>query len=1394
MKKILLVIIFLSTSFNLFPFGYWEKVNLPPPYNSNYWLDIYFYPDNPQYGWACGFNGMVVRTTNGGSTWLGSMVQGAYHLEHIHFPTLQIGYTSGVEGIFKTVNGGATWYDITPDQLQTYWGCCFLNADTGWVVGGGCADDVQRFYRTTNGGASWILFLANEPNSGMTDLIVYPDGSGYAASSGVIWKTTNMGGSWFVHSYTGSKVWHEEITRVGNSFLIPAAGTTCSGAGNIGGILFSTNDGASWNRTIVRAPLFGTFLTSTTTGWACGYDRQVYYTSNGGLTWAEYNCGIDEGNLDDIWFITPSNGWVVGEGIYKLSPPSASANPQSVSFGNVCLGHSPLDTVWVKNLSFYSSVAQFYISGVNSADFEIISPYSTEENLTSCGNLPIIIQFKPSSVGTKYAQLNIQLNGKNIIVPLEGNAVYSELQADKYEVLLNPIACGFPTIATFYWTSTAIDTLERIQQISGNPAIQLATSLPIRLSQIPVTTNFSINPPDTGWYNATFEVRTKLCDNVKFVTIRAYAVSPIINAPIELLRSIDCATNTQFRIPIENLGNSNLIISSINFTVSNPSFSIIGLASGQAIPATIAIGQSDTLIVAYDATLGGSNTARLEILNNDGTRVFGQKNPYYVNLRANFNAPLISPSPIFIDFDTVCVGSSLQKTFILHNTGNLSARLEGISSEDDKISLSAETLEIAPSQQKSYVLNAIIKQKGFFSDTISIKYEPCEKEILLIVQGLAVESHLEASPNEIRLANLVGTQSENELIIKSLSNIPQKISKIQILPPDLPIEIEFSQNLPLFIQENEELILPFAIRSNIEGKWDFTICLATEGVCPTDICVQVEFVSFLNFISADTDTLNFGITTCNPKEERMQISLKNEAAVIDTIASISLAFDNTPFYIILPPNLPVLLAPNQTLRLNVGFFPAAEGRFENVLVIRTQGINPQTIEIPIVAEFRKSILATNRAFIDYGKVEKCFSNIQDTLVITNYGLLEDTLILSTPTSNIIKVLFQNEIPILANSTATIPVELDISAMSTVGFYSSSITIRSKSCNTSFDINFVCRKIEANLSVTPAVLDFASVWMGENKTLSFEVSNNSDEPIQFRIIGIVPESVEFEFDTTVYKLEPGHRISNEVAFTAKTVGNKSASLLIEEITNCLDTVSIGLNADVPPEVYFPVLILDDYVAKPDDTLNILVRLDTALPKLRPEKVRFAISLSRLLFEPLALTATYDTYQKLSFEYKYNTIFFEVDAAQEIFQKPGTLFAIKGIVLLSTPTQTPIKFENISIFSDKQVTPIAINGSLTIAGYCSARNFTTIQYLPHIKNITMSVANDNLVIDYEHFGEQTSEISIISSIGEKISENKFTLKNGTNNYTWNISSLPNGVYFVTLQTQSNEVIYKKILIIR
>lgn len=1393
MKKILIIILLIVTSKDIYSFGYWEKVNLPSPYNTNYWLDIYFHPDNPNYGWACGFNGMVVRTTNGGSTWIGSIVNGAYHLESIHFPTLQIGYTSGVEGIYKTVNSGGYWFDITPDPLISYWGCYFLNADTGWVVGGGCADDTQRFYKTTNGGSTWTLFTANEQNSGMTDLIVYPDGVGYAVSSGVLWKTTDMGNTWFVHSYTGTKVWQEEIAHLGNSFLLPTAGNTCAGSGNYGGMRFSVNNGQSWQNTIVRDAMFGSFLISPTSGWACGYNRQVYFTSNAGVSWVEYNCGIDEGNLDDIWFISPNNGWVVGQGIYRLSPPSARVYPESLSFGDVCIGDFPLDTVWVRNLSFYESIAQFYISGPNASDFEIIHPNATEHLLAPCDSFPIIIRYESNTAGSKLASLIVLLNGKTLTIGITAKSVVSTLEADKYDVTLNPVTCGQAAAISFYWTSSTNDAIVQIRRISGSSQIENATPLPLSINQTPTETRFTIVPQDTGWLSATFEVKTSPCDNTKVITIKAYAVSPIIIAPQEVSKSQICPKEETLEIPISNTGNAELTIYEIKFANSAPQFQILGLKSGRPFPINIAFGEQDTLLVKFTPQTNLRNPTRIEIYNNDGTKIRGNKNPYLIDVVVQIQSPLLDPETIEITLDTVCINENISKQINLQNNGNLSAFLNGINQVSNNLEVTTNSLQVAFMSNDNLTLNIKIQRTGSFSDTLFVPYNPCEKNIRLIISGFAVSSDFEFSPEVLKLSAKVGEYANSMITIHSLSNIDQKIKSIRIEPEETPITFSFNESLPKIISPEEYASFGFSLRSTQEGIYKFNLCIDYSDECPKTKCIPIEFTSYLHLISYEQDTINFGVIKCSPKETIKTLSLKNESTITDTIASIEFEQFGTPFSFVFLPVLPIILAPDQVLDIRVHFLPSNEGFYSNKIIVKTRGLIPQTIEVPIYGEYRKLILNSERKFFDFGKVEACQVNIKDTIRIANSGLLEDTLLIKAPTNPIIKVFGENKIFIKSGATLEIPIELDISQMQNDGYYSSSLQVESQTCKDLLEFTFVCRKITPELMVAPNTIDFGEVWVGDSISKQIVLFNNSDERIIYKIIGIEPHENEFSFDAKQLTLAPREHDTVQISFVAQKVGIKRAKFLVEKITNCIDTVQVTLLANVPPEIYYPYFIIDDYTGKPGDTVQIFVRLDSSLPKLKPERIDFSISFDRFLLEPIKVEHINEN-QNIDFIFKNNTLRFYLDAAQDFFQTSGNKFAITALAMLSKPTSTPIAFEQVDIISSKQVNILRKDGSFALLDFCVPRTFGLLQKMPYFNSITVSVKNALLEINIEHKGEQTSNLILYSVYGEVLLSKSFSLKNGRQIITFSIDELPSGVYLLNFITEYSQIHNDKILLLK
>ncbi len=349
MKKIILALIVMIALPNLL-FSQWKRVtDIPKPYDNAYYLDVYFLESNPQYGWVCGYNGIVLRTTDGGNNWDTAVIPFAYQLESIFFVNEKVGYTSGLinsvgatGGIYKSIDGGKTWSNVSPPGNVDIWGNIFLNENFGFAVGGGCGDP-QQFYKTTNGGKSWTLFSANYFDSGLSD-VIYDNNSGigYAASSGAIWRTTDLGNTWEVISITGNRDWEEEITLSGQSFLIPYSSGCTGGAGG-GGMRMSTDMGKTWKNKELGISMFGAFLLSPKKGWVVGWQQSIYYTSDAGNTWELKNCGIDEGvDLDDIWCINDTTAFVVGLGVWKLvrldtAKPEIVASQIPACFGDTVI-------------------------------------------------------------------------------------------------------------------------------------------------------------------------------------------------------------------------------------------------------------------------------------------------------------------------------------------------------------------------------------------------------------------------------------------------------------------------------------------------------------------------------------------------------------------------------------------------------------------------------------------------------------------------------------------------------------------------------------------------------------------------------------------------------------------------------------------------------------------------------------------------------------------------------------------------------------------------------------------------------------------------------------------------------------------------------------------------
>jgi photosystem II stability/assembly factor-like uncharacterized protein len=268
-------------------------------------------------GYAAGFNGVFLKTTDGGKNWASNYVSAngsTQSIQDMMFINDQVGYVScSYRLLAKTTDGGNSWSALIPDTTfvtSAIYGVWFSDVNNGWAVGqakpGTTTFDI--IYKTTDGGATW----STQTNIATKDLrdVSFKGANGVAVGNGLkIVYSTNSGTSWnpaTIATLPSNIVSTTNLRRVA---FVDA--TTLVAVGGKA-ILRSTNAGANW--TLVdsaNTDLYDVKFNSTgLLGYAVG-NLYCLKTTNGGTSWTNiidtsvthttsiYSCAIDLGN--NIW-------------------------------------------------------------------------------------------------------------------------------------------------------------------------------------------------------------------------------------------------------------------------------------------------------------------------------------------------------------------------------------------------------------------------------------------------------------------------------------------------------------------------------------------------------------------------------------------------------------------------------------------------------------------------------------------------------------------------------------------------------------------------------------------------------------------------------------------------------------------------------------------------------------------------------------------------------------------------------------------------------------------------------------------------------------------------------------------------------------------------------------
>ncbi len=1388
---------------------YWLKTNVPPPFDTNHWLDVFFLDSDRDYGWVCGHSGLTLRTTDGGLNWEGSKIDSAQHMESIHFVNRNVGYCSGVEGIFKSTDGGKTWRDVTPDTSRTYWGCYFVNENTGLVLGGmGCVNNRQRFYRTSDGGNTWDYYEAYEVSTGLTDLILYDEnGLGYAASSGMLWKTTDGGRTWSVFSNTGTNVWAEEITHKGNSFLVPYAGTTCAGNNGAGpgGTRFTTDNGSSWHHTEMGRSMYGTCLIDGQKGWACGDNRAIFYTSDAGRNWEMKDCGITSGHLDDVFFLDENTGWVVGlMGVYKLMPDKHTVSRNNFDFGEYCLPNSGELSFWIANYSFDQT--EVHLQKFDDAD----GAYSIEDpdtlfNIGPCDSVRVTIKFKPLSEGIKTAKYRVKFDGnEEFILNLEGIGMISKAQVNDTLLVINPAYCGKDNSDSLMWTTLSPfnEYISVIKPVEGTYKNKVLRDPPIHLSTKEEAMVFSINPPDTGWYKTRFQVTFMPCRVDTFITVESYGVSPIITAEQEKIMLLECKPYLIDTIPVFNTGNDTLLISNILVLDNADHFKIIGWTSGYLNFTRIPPKDGDSLIVRFLPDEMNEYNTVIRLINNDKTTERGNMDPFDIEVRADYSGTRVFTNDTLVDFGEICLGSSVEKEIIFENDGDQAAFIQYPEDFSSSYSTARDQTYFPVLLQAQHAVDITLRfhppDAGYFLDTLYFHSLPCFEKTAVIVKGKALETALDAAPSEI-----IDTINTNETLTKDIKvtssgNAPAVISRIELNPDNPNWDFTFSPALPVTLEPGADQIFTINLTSAVEGFLNSNICFYTDSTCESELCIPVDIKNRARLFDVYPDTLKFDFQICEKQKDIKEIVITNLGVAYDTIVDISVLPPDAPFTILNMPALPKAFKENENFTLQVEYFPANEGIHSAEILLRSYMPGGQEIRIPLSGEFRTVSTTPAERTVNYIDYEPCAGDERTELIYKNSASLDDTLfVLRKADFSGLESVPDDYLAVPAGGEAVFYIDFSPSEFNKPGSYRDTFLLESSVCGSVHEIFVNIVIVRPLLDIEPESVDFGSVWLGDIAYDTVFIENNTAFDKVITDVSALPNDDMLSFSVNLpMPVNAGSKTNIPLQFFAKAEGNFNYNIAVTEISVCTDTTNIPVSALVPEEIYNIAVKIGDYEAKPGDDIIVTLELLDSTQRVNPTAVYYEIDFDEELFKPYAvsLPSRYGS-RILPFNYSFGKLSGEIPLpeAHVILEKPGALLDITGTVFFSIPDTTGLIIKDFRPETDKNVTVAKKHGFLDLIDYCMPFDFQTIPgYDVELRNTP--AASGELQLEITSEGSQILTAVIHNAAGAEIKTASFNLKKGLNIHSAGISALSAGAYFISFTSEYNIHKTKRFIIIK
>ena len=465
-------------------------------------------PTNASMWFIGGIN--IWRSLNAGDSWVLSAqwtgsgapwVHADQHSFQYHKTTGTM-YACHDGGIARTTNNGVAWRDISKGlKIQQYYDLAVSNTETNLTLAGAQDNGTAR---TTNG-ANFFHVLGGD---GMRPAIDAKNSSIVYASQpfGTFHNSTNGGSNWRVMSTSGQR------GEPGGAWVAPIdvdpqrQGTVYIGYTNV---YKSTNNGGTWaqisNFPPVEALRHLAVAPSNPNYIYAAFDRDVYYTSNGGSSWQQQS-GISEYVQDiEVHPDNPKHIWVAfggfssGSKVFEIIDGDVT-NITGTGLPNVPANALAFQKGVLNRLYLGTDVGVFY-SDENDRSWSIYGANNPVSIVSGMKLVPSTGKLRISTYGRGVWQVDaVQCVAAVPSVSVDGDPVTCTgdtivlTASDGYDVYSWSNGESGQQIKLFAFSQTG-DYSVSVQD--GDGCRSTSAPVSITIHRIPVRPNISLRGPDT---------------------------------------------------------------------------------------------------------------------------------------------------------------------------------------------------------------------------------------------------------------------------------------------------------------------------------------------------------------------------------------------------------------------------------------------------------------------------------------------------------------------------------------------------------------------------------------------------------------------------------------------------------------------------------------------------------------------------------------------------------------------------------------------------------------------------------------------------------------------------------------------------------------------------------